>query len=227
MNRFHFMFGMLLYLGACASTQDARTLSLEGKSDRAILLIDIADQDLAYTLNIVRFDPSTGQTLANSFGGWASFRVKSDSSRYLAITVPSDYYVVQDVTQQDTWAVCFHESSYYFNAEPGQITYLGKFSAAKNLAQLQFIAIKTGQTYSINREVIHFFDDIFEPSFDLTETSIDAGRSFALKEIPGAANFSFEAANLQSTKFNTGRSLFGQRLCGGYNIGNKNQKVND
>lgn len=201
----------LTALTSCAT--DSLQMKLTPESNKGAILIKVKPSTLYSELAISPFNPIE-ETRAS--GGSAFFRFdKASSDGYLIDQVNPGTHVIWSISQQDEWTACFHRQTLSFEVRPGQIVYIGEFDQRPYLGQIQALAVKNRDFFT--KLPIFYLDNIMPPRLSpVTDTSLASAKTFVSNAMPNA-NAPVVAAKLEPARFATGYSLFGERVCGGYN----------
>jgi hypothetical protein len=208
----------LSILGACASP-DPSKIAFPDTSGKALLLMKAGQAGVPYVVQLAAFNEATQEMVANPFDGFEPFDIKDPQSpHYVAILVPPGSYVFQDLSQQQSWAVCFHDATKSFAVHAGEAVFLGDYHPTINLLQLSQLAHQSGQLLAHQSSVFHYFDHIVPPQVTTpSTTSADflAAKQYEATSMP-SLHGRLQPVVYQPAKFGTGYTLFGDRVCGGY-----------
>ena len=191
-------------------------------SDRGLVVVEAEPAETvlrpggSYTLTAVTFDPAQGVLTANSFAGHGVFFNEMGKNQvgrtYYVGRAPPGLYAVSDLTHQARWHACFNGGTQYFTVRPGEVTFLGRLDPVPALR-----ALAGTRSWLSSSDHEYVFDT---PRFEITPPDQIPGweaslKSFLAGEYPNV-NAPLVAAKLTPTTFNTGSSLLGGRVCGGY-----------
>jgi hypothetical protein len=98
------------------------------------------------------------------------------------------------------------------------VLFLGAFDPSRHLADLSMNIAAMGQFTSRKNEIFHYFDNITPPQ--VLPPSQNAELLIRAKAFVGASmphvHAEVQSAVYTKASFGTGRTLAGQRVCGGY-----------
>ena len=211
---------LCVLLSACA-TNPAR-VAFAPDSDTGLVMILSDPTPIAYDLHVMRFNETAGTVNHNPFGGWVLMSARASSAQQLVVSrARPGRYVLQDLAQQNSWAVCFQANTISFDVRPGEVTFLGRFDPRPHLFQLQQLTLQSGRTRLASGSFVHFFDNILPPQLDpADETELSALPPLLLAQAPGITA-PIHQAELGRAQFTTGNVLFGdQRACNAAFTGN-------
>lgn len=174
----------------------------------------------AFRLWFSVFDPVEQKLLGKPFGGSAVFEAKQKNfvDGYLIAEIKPGRWVFQSYSQQDSWSLCFNAASWDFEVKPGEVIYLGPFDAIVHRFQLTQRAVQSGRTTIRGSGFVTFFDLPAAPSVGAIDDDALAKVREMLKLNAPNVTAPVRAAELKATKFGTGSTLFGERVCGGYAV---------
>jgi hypothetical protein len=205
--------------------QKAEKIAITAAAPKAALIIKAEDIPISYPyqtgfrLGLQIYDPDLQTMKGGPFGGSATFEGKTKLfyGGYLVMDVKPGTYVFRDLSRQDRWALCFHNSSLQFTVQPGEVIFLGEFNSGQHVRELEEMAIMTGRVVSTNSEAVHFFDGITAPMLSpVDDLSLNAVGEMMKKYMPNTT-VAAKPANFSPARFGTGSDLFGlNRVCGGY-----------
>jgi len=207
-----------------AASQDPNKIAITPTSTNAAIILKAANLrpaptfKTAYRIGLQIYDPEVQKMRGGPYGGSATIAAqpKLFVDGYLVIDLKPGTYAFRDLSQQDYWALCFHDESLQFTVKPGELLYLGELDVPRHVAQLQILAIMTGKT-STRGEPVHFFDGVSPPAMTpADEAGLAAAAAMAKARMP-KTSVAPKAATLSKARFGTGNDLFGlMRICGGY-----------
>jgi hypothetical protein len=212
-----------LLLAGCGAS-NPQTIELTSATDDAgVLLLYAMPANVDYHIRVVGYDPVTQQAQDALLNGWGeAMRVDADKTattpKFIVRRVTPGTYVYQSLSQQLTWAVCFHENTLSFTVKPGQVLFLGTFNAAPHLADLNKNVLVHKDFTSRDREPHHYFDGITPPQIILPGSKpeiLAKAKAFVLESMPNV-RADVVPASYSKVKFGTGQTLYGKRICGGY-----------
>jgi hypothetical protein len=98
------------------------------------------------------------------------------------------------------------------------VVYLGTFDALTQRAQLTQRAVQSGRTSIRGSGFVTFFDLPAPPGLGAIDDDQVAKAREMLKLRAPLITAPVRAADYKATKFGTGSTLFGERVCGGYAV---------
>ncbi|CAN5338977.1 hypothetical protein BH10PSE4_BH10PSE4_11210 [soil metagenome] len=135
------------------------------------------------------------------------------SARYAVARAKPGTYVLTAISHMGTWYDCFNGDTIAFDVTPGAVTFLGELDARPALAD---IALKL-PSYSMNSQKFYVLDTprpAVTPPSALPDWTSDL--AVYLKANFPQVSAPLKAATFQPAKFESGRSLFGEKVCYGY-----------
>jgi hypothetical protein len=203
-------------LAACAVTRDPTKVDFPDDAGQGLVLLKAGSAPIRYTLNVVEYDEVEQAIDVDTRRG---FTVGGSANpAYVALLLRPGTYVFQDIVQQGSWAVCFNEGTRSFSIKAGEALFLGDLNPVPHLAQLQHLALESGQTEARTGDTYHYFDNIVPPQVTMpSPDSMDfrAAKAFESSAMP-MLHGRLKPALYKSARFGTGYTLFGiSRVCGG------------
>jgi hypothetical protein len=208
----------LLMAAPCAAQAKGLAFDAAAKDGLIVVEADPARPVLlggSYSLEMSRY--ADGQLLTGTFkGGWVTLKGmgknQADRRFFIARAAPGDY-ALSSLSLKGTWYACYNSDTVAYTVRPGEVTFIGRFNPIPSLRE---IAIMT-PSVSINSRSYYVLDT---PRPAITPPGALAGWNEALagylaSEQPDV-HAPVVAATLRSVSFQTGRSLFGERVCYGY-----------
>ncbi|WP_379550657.1 hypothetical protein [Qipengyuania sp. DGS5-3] len=216
--------------GPAWAGQKAEKIKIEAGSKKAAVIIRAPQlkpapgKQTAYRIELQQYHPEEQRV----GGPGITLKAKPKlfyGDDYLVADIEPGIYAFREVSVQDFWAVCFHESSRTFEVKPGQIVFLGNFNAARHVWDVQIKANDSLRTISVNNQLVHFFDNIEPPAISaITEEQMNKAVNFANENMP-RSTVEPTAANYSEARFGTGSDIFGMtRSCGGWHQGKAKPK---
>lgn len=205
-----------------AATKPGKVAVTPASTDAAVM-VEAPRLAAGYVLGISAFDPAENNLKTNSFsGGWVSLNVSpaarnsASETAFVVQRVKPGTYVVRDVSQQGAWGVCFGEATVQFSVKPGELLFLGRLDAETPLKELQRNAMIKGHYSARNGTIYHYVEGITPPAFAATDpAALAAAEAFARANMP-KTTVKPQPVIFTPARFGTGKSLFGQDVCGGY-----------
>lgn len=173
----------------------------------------------SYKIGFKKYDAANEALQGGPFAGslLMSARPSLFAGGYLVSDLKPGTYVVTELSRQDLWALCFHDSSVQFTVKPGEVLYLGDLDATFHVAELQRKAISSGKLRLRQGSLAHFFDNVTPPKFMPGSAADLPAVAAMMKSAMPRTTVAPRLAQFQPARFGTGRDLFGlSRICGGY-----------
>ena len=204
-----------LAAGGSAADKPART-ALAATSPDALVIMRAPALDADYGIALSRYDPAT----ATATDGWErddrqlSVKAFARGPDYVYARMPPGTYVVNGVTQQRRWLLCYHAATVRFDVAAGQVLYLGSFDAAAALAQLQRAALAARQVSGGTFQFFTYFDGISPPGFAMPDDIAMANaEAFVHRWLPNVTA-PLAAATLRPATFRSTHHEKGPFNCG-------------
>ena len=206
--------------------QKADKIAVTPGSDRAAIVFRAPDLPKpmgsyisSYKIGFKKYDAANEALQGGPYAGSVlmSARPSLFAHGYLVSDLKPGTYVVTEISRQDSWALCFHDSSVQFTVRPGEVLYLGDLDATFHIAELQRKAMSSGKMRLRQGSLAHFFDDVTPPRFTPGTVADLPAVAAMMKSAMPRTTVAPQLAQFQPARFGTGRDLFGlSRICGGY-----------
>jgi hypothetical protein len=219
---------------AAMAEQKAAKIAITPGSDKAAIIFKAPDLPKpmgsyisSYKIGIKKYDAANQALQGGPFAGslLMSARPSLFAQGYLVSDLNPGTYVVTELSRQDSWALCFHDSSVQFTVKPGEVLYLGDLDATFHVAELQRKAMSSGKIRLRQGSLAHFFDNVTPPRFTPGSAADLPAVAAMMKSAMPRTTVAPQLAQFQAARFGTGRDLFGlSRICGGYWTGKAKSK---
>lgn len=211
---------MALILGGCGIKPGDIAVDA-GSSDAVLLIKFLPTPATDYSIIVGRYDPQEMQITKSSFdyGSWERFSAgKTAVPKFVAKPIRPGTYAFFMFEKQDHWNLCFHRETLYFTVRPGQILYLGTFNPNTHIAELTNNVVTKSNTVARQSDYYHYMDNISGPHIVAPgedEAALADARKFVAAEMP-QVRVDVQPVAYTRTKFGTGQTLVGEKMCGGY-----------
>ena len=215
----------MLVCGPAAATQKPDKIAITPSSKDGALMLRATRLPIEYELAITRYDPAE-QALGGGIGsGYADVVIKP-AIAFARVDLASDFvmrsarpgtYVLRAVSQQAYWSVCFAEASLYFTVRPGEVVVIGDFDGATPVAELHGNVMANPSHRRVQQGTIHaYLDNISPPKLTAADAPMLAAATARLRVNSPKTMVAPTVATLETGKFGTGYTLFGQKAYGAF-----------
>ncbi len=203
---------LALALAGCAQQNAVTDLSLA--PGKALLILAVNQVTPLSTLYLSAYDPTRHSISFDFLMGSPGFDLGALSDHgYIWKQVDAGTYVVSLYAHQTNWGLCFAGKSLALTVAPGAKIFLGRLDATLYNQALAREILTHGDASLPGSKLAHYFDMVPPVGFDMTmpynpDGSFNVTASAALAGVVPAV--------WRAATFETGYSLTGYKVCGGY-----------